>query len=92
MGRSYEHKKVQKKAKELEGPVCNICGDDSEPHTHHLVEVHQDGAADDFNTIIMCAQCHRDWHNGGLEGVNISRNREFCLPLKSRCDCNWYFN
>ena len=73
MARSNEHRKIQKKAKELEGSVCNICGDDVNPHTHHLVEVHLDGAADDYNTLIMCASCHIKWHNGGLEGVDISR-------------------
>lgn len=71
--RPYAHRKVQKDAKETYGDSCIVCGSNVNPHSHHLIEYAEGGAADEFNIVVLCQKCHIKWHNGDLQGVDLGR-------------------
>jgi 5-methylcytosine-specific restriction endonuclease McrA len=71
--RPYEHKKVQKEVKEVEGYQCMVCGKITQKaHGHHLIPYSEGGEADLQNMITFCPECHRKYHSGELN-IDIDR-------------------
>jgi 5-methylcytosine-specific restriction endonuclease McrA len=66
MNRPYSHTKAQRESKSLDKNKCFICGQDKNPHSHHLIPYALGGYGADHNMITLCKTCHNDYHSGKL--------------------------
>ena len=66
--RPNDHRKAQKKIKEIEGYCCAVCNCvASNTQGHHIVPYSQGWSAGLQNLITLCPPCHRAYHNGTLK-------------------------
>ena len=69
--RGAEHLLVQKKGRERDGGVCQICGNVHDPEGHHLIDYQYGGAASVDNIVTLCRDCHKEIHRGGLDLISF---------------------
>lgn len=69
--RGYEHCKAQKKAKERDGYVCQICGSFENVEGHHLLDYQYGGSFKLDNIVTLCRKCHKKVHKGEIDLIKF---------------------
>lgn len=65
--RNSAHNRAQRKGKERDLYICQICGAIIGLEGHHLIDYQFGGAANKENIITLCQECHRKAHNGRID-------------------------
>lgn len=69
--RGYEHLNAQKKGKERDLFICQICGSSDQVEGHHIIDYQYGGAADMDNIITLCQKCHKEVHRGAINLIKF---------------------
>lgn len=69
--REREHYVVQKKGKERDLYICQICGSKKNVEGHHILNYQYGGAANIDNIVTLCRKCHNQVHRGNIDIVKI---------------------
>lgn len=64
--RDSSHKRAIDLAKTREDFECEICGNDTNLHGHHIIDVGFGGDAEPENILVVCKSCHDKIHNGEI--------------------------
>ena len=69
--REREHYVAQKKGKERDLYICQICGSKKNVEGHHILNYQYGGAANIDNIVTLCRKCHNQVHRGNIDIVKI---------------------
>lgn len=69
--RSAAHIRAQRRGRERDGNICQICGSIDHVEGHHIVYYQFNGAALADNIIALCRKHHNDVHNGKIKILKI---------------------
>ena len=74
-------------------PSCEVCGDSKGLHVHHLISrcLYPNGALNVNNLIVLCADCHKKFHNNGIwasEWLEKNKKEQFDWVNETNCLLN----
>lgn len=69
--RKREHCVVQRKGKERDLYICQICGSNDHVEGHHIMNYQYGGAANVDNIVTLCQKCHKQVHRGDIDILKI---------------------
>lgn len=69
--RSAQHIRAQRKGRERDGNVCQVCGSKEHVEGHHIIDYQYKGAASTDNIIALCRKHHNDVHNGKIDIIKL---------------------
>ena len=67
MKRSSKHITAQRRGRERNLGICQICGSKDHPEGHHLIDFVFGGVADKDNIVTLCQECHKNVHKGLID-------------------------
>ena len=69
--REREHCIVQKKGKERDLYICQVCGSTEKAEGHHILNYQYGGVASIDNIVTLCRKCHKQVHRGNIDILKI---------------------
>lgn len=69
--RERAHCLAQRRGKERDLYVCQICGSSIRAEGHHIIDYKYGGAATTDNIMTLCQHCHKLVHKGIIDLLKI---------------------
>lgn len=69
--RSNEHRIAQRRGRERDGNVCQICGSSEHVEGHHIIDHQFGGAAAIDNIVALCHRHHNEVHAGRIDILKL---------------------
>ena len=67
MKRSSSHITAQRRGRERDLCICQVCGESDHTEGHHIFDFSFGGAAHEDNIVTLCHNCHQNVHNGLID-------------------------